>query len=242
MQLLSIYVSEGGIFPSRLFYAKTPQKPLAGVRLGVKGNFDVRGLKTSNGNRVLPCCESYGRRCVELDRRGTSGGRADEDESVGQRRESHRQLGATMRRSTLEATVMGPPPVRLLAKGLFGNRPSRYFWSRNWPVVKLTGIGHGLASLEDATPLAPEFDTAGLLARDPRLWPTAAKALYGTNMTMTDSYSSGILTAGFPSKAKPDLDALLLGFLEMLTNVLSAAVDTFNVTTAWATSHPNGPP
>ena len=38
--------------PSRLYYTKTPEKPLAGVRMGVKDIFDVRGLKTSNGNRA----------------------------------------------------------------------------------------------------------------------------------------------------------------------------------------------
>lgn len=38
--------------PSRLYYTKTSDKPLAGVRLGVKDIYDVAGLKTSNGNRA----------------------------------------------------------------------------------------------------------------------------------------------------------------------------------------------
>lgn len=38
--------------PSRLSYAKTEEKPLAGVRLGVKDIYDVAGMKTSNGNRA----------------------------------------------------------------------------------------------------------------------------------------------------------------------------------------------
>lgn len=38
--------------PSRLYYTKTADKPLAGVRLGVKDIFDIKGLKTSNGNRA----------------------------------------------------------------------------------------------------------------------------------------------------------------------------------------------
>lgn len=38
--------------PSRLSFSKTPEKPLAGVRLGVKDIFDIAGLKTSNGNRA----------------------------------------------------------------------------------------------------------------------------------------------------------------------------------------------
>lgn len=38
--------------PSRLYFTKTADKPLAGVRLGVKDIFDIKGLKTSNGNRA----------------------------------------------------------------------------------------------------------------------------------------------------------------------------------------------
>lgn len=38
--------------PSRLSYTKTPEKPLAGVRLGVKDIYDVAGMKTGNGNRA----------------------------------------------------------------------------------------------------------------------------------------------------------------------------------------------
>lgn len=37
---------------SRLYFAKTADKPLAGVRFGIKDIFDVKGLKTSNGNRA----------------------------------------------------------------------------------------------------------------------------------------------------------------------------------------------
>jgi Asp-tRNA(Asn)/Glu-tRNA(Gln) amidotransferase A subunit family amidase len=38
--------------PSRLLFTKSADKPLAGVRLGVKDIFNVAGLKTSNGNRA----------------------------------------------------------------------------------------------------------------------------------------------------------------------------------------------
>lgn len=38
--------------PSRLYYTKTAEKPLAGVRLGVKDIFDIAGVKTSLGNRA----------------------------------------------------------------------------------------------------------------------------------------------------------------------------------------------
>jgi hypothetical protein len=38
--------------PSRLYYTKTADKPLAGVRIGVKDLFDIAGLRKSNGNRA----------------------------------------------------------------------------------------------------------------------------------------------------------------------------------------------
>lgn len=39
--------------PSRLYYTKTANKPLAGVRLGVKDIYDIAGVKTSDGNRAV---------------------------------------------------------------------------------------------------------------------------------------------------------------------------------------------
>ncbi|CAN9468423.1 unnamed protein product [Alternaria alternata] len=38
--------------PSRLYFTKTAEKPLAGVRIGIKDIYDIKGLRTSNGNRA----------------------------------------------------------------------------------------------------------------------------------------------------------------------------------------------
>lgn len=38
--------------PSRLYFTKTSDKPLAGVRVGIKDIFDIKGIKTGNGNRA----------------------------------------------------------------------------------------------------------------------------------------------------------------------------------------------
>jgi hypothetical protein len=46
-------VSPGVAVPSRLYYAKTPDKPLAGVRTGIKDIYDIAGVRTSNGNRAF---------------------------------------------------------------------------------------------------------------------------------------------------------------------------------------------
>jgi Asp-tRNA(Asn)/Glu-tRNA(Gln) amidotransferase A subunit family amidase len=39
--------------PSRLYYAKSAAKPLAGVRLGIKDIYDVAGVKTGCGNSAF---------------------------------------------------------------------------------------------------------------------------------------------------------------------------------------------
>ncbi|KAJ5780122.1 hypothetical protein N7457_005282 [Penicillium paradoxum] len=39
--------------PSRLYYTPTSTKPLAGLRLGVKDIFHIKGLRTSGGNRAF---------------------------------------------------------------------------------------------------------------------------------------------------------------------------------------------
>jgi hypothetical protein len=38
--------------PSRLYFTKTVEKPLAGVRIGVKDIYQLAGVKNSNGNRA----------------------------------------------------------------------------------------------------------------------------------------------------------------------------------------------
>ena len=38
--------------PSRLYYTATAEKPLAGVRVGIKNIYDLEGVQTSDGNRA----------------------------------------------------------------------------------------------------------------------------------------------------------------------------------------------
>jgi hypothetical protein len=106
-------------------------------------------------------------------------------------------------------------------QGLFGNRPS-----------------HGLVSLDNVMPLAPELDTAGFLTRDPILWSTAAQVLYGTNITISNSYPTEILAVGFPVNATTDGDAILLSFLDAVATFVSANISVFNITATWAESKP----
>ncbi|KAJ6446974.1 glutamyl-tRNA(Gln) amidotransferase [Purpureocillium lavendulum] len=91
-------------------------------------------------------------------------------------------------------------------------------------------------------PIAPELDTAGLFARDPRLWKAAAAALYRGNMAVVDRFPSSILTVGFPNDSKSELAYMLVEFLKSLSVLLRANTTAFNVTTAWAESYPASQP
>lgn len=42
--------------PSRLRYKRTADKPLAGMRVGVKDILDLKGVRTGNGNRAFAQC------------------------------------------------------------------------------------------------------------------------------------------------------------------------------------------
>ncbi|CAI7654638.1 unnamed protein product [Penicillium glandicola] len=46
-------MTKGVAVPSRLYYTPTSTKPLAGLRLGVKDIFHLKGLRTSGGNRAF---------------------------------------------------------------------------------------------------------------------------------------------------------------------------------------------
>ncbi|KAJ4315919.1 hypothetical protein N0V84_008126 [Fusarium piperis] len=90
-------------------------------------------------------------------------------------------------------------------------------------------------------PLSPQFDTAGLFARDPALWKTAAQALYGANINFTDTYPSNILTIGFQGEDKSELDIVLAQFLANLTAFLSAKASPFELDEHWNNTNPDAP-
>ncbi|KAG8624976.1 hypothetical protein KVT40_006727 [Elsinoe batatas] len=205
--------------PSRLYYAKTPAKPLAG-RLVDAGAIIVGKQKTSQfANSESPTADwvdylapfnprGDGYQIPSSSSSGAGAGPATYpwlDISIG---------------SDTGGSVRGPSQVQ----GLYGNRPS-----------------HDLVTLDGVMPLAPELDTPGFLTRDPILWSTASQVLYGSNITITRRYPAQILTTGFPlaSATSPSAQPQL-AFLRNLTTFLNATTSTFSTATAWTNSTPPG--
>ncbi len=91
-------------------------------------------------------------------------------------------------------------------------------------------------------PLSPEYDTAGLLARDPILWADTATVLYQLNISNSDIYPKHILAVGFPTGTNKKLDQMLQAFLHNMTDLLSASVSDFNLTERWAATNPTAEP
>ncbi|KAI4143390.1 MAG: hypothetical protein L6R39_004584 [Caloplaca ligustica] len=144
--------------PSRLYYTKTANKPLAGVRLGVKDIYDIAGVKTSDGNRAVygfyppktansvPVQRLIDAGAIIVGKMKTSqfanGEMATADwvdyhSPFNPRGDGYQDPSSS---SDTGGSIRGPSQVQ----GLFGNRPS-----------------HGLVDLTGVMPLAPELDTAG---------------------------------------------------------------------------------
>jgi hypothetical protein len=238
--------------PSRLYFTKTADKPLAGVRLGIKDIYDLAGLRTSNGNRAwyhfYPEANATGPAIQSLIDAGAvivgkmktsqfaNGEQATADwvdyhspfnprgdgyqdpssssSGPGAGAGAYEWLDLTIGSDT-GGSIRGPSEVQ----GLFGNRPS-----------------HGLVSLDNVMPLAPQLDTAGFLTRDPSIWSAAAKVLYGDNITFTNSYPSEILTIGFPTDAETDGNQILLDFVSTLSTFLSGNATSYDINADWLES------
>lgn len=244
--------------PSRLYFTKTADQPLAGVRVGIKDIYDIKGLRTSDGNRAwyffYPPAEFTAPPVQNLIDAGAiiigklltsqfaNGETATADwvdyhEAFNPRGDGYQDTSSSSSGagagtaaypwldismgSDTGGSIRGPSEVQ----GLFGNRPS-----------------HGLVSLDHVMPLSPPLDTSGLLARDPVLWRQAAQAVYGSNITISNSYPKFIKTLGFPTSASSIPNQILLNFLSQITSFLQANTSAYSVTSAFAQSYPSLPP
>jgi amidase len=180
----------------RVLRTGAPDGPLAGATLGVKDLFDLAGLVTGAGNPAYAATHERARRDAVavtrlVDAGATVVGKTVTDElawslaGVNRHHGAPRNVAAPGRRaggsSSGSAAAVAAAlvdlglgtdtggSIRVPAShcGIFGWRPT-----------------HGAVPSEGVVPLAPSFDTVGLLSRDPRLLRLGAEALLGTRATM----------------------------------------------------------
>ncbi|KAJ8115523.1 hypothetical protein OPT61_g2851 [Boeremia exigua] len=241
--------------PSRLYFEKTADKPLAGVRIGIKDIYDIKGLRTSNGNRawywLYPPANNTATPVQNLIDAGAI--------IVGKMITSQFANGETATADWVDFHASFNPrgdgyqdTSSSSAGG--GAGTAAYAWldvslgsdtggSVRGPsqVQGLYGNrpSHGLVALEHTMPLAPVLDTPGLLARDPLIWKAAAQAMYGSNITLTSAYPTSIKTLAWPTAATNVANGLLVDFLANVTDFLNANASAYNVTASWRTDNPS---
>ncbi|KAK7458257.1 hypothetical protein CaCOL14_006696 [Colletotrichum acutatum] len=249
--------------PSRLYSLSTrsPEKPLAGVRVGVKDIYDLAGVKKSNGNRAwyafYPPATSTAPSIQALLDAGAV--------VVGYQKPSQFANGETATADWVDYHSPFNP------RGDGYNDPSSsssgagasigsYEWldiavgsdtggSIRGPSAVQGLFGnrpsHGLVGLDGVMPLSPTLDTAGFLTRNPYIWDEANKALYGANYTSLVEtevevvYPKMVYTVDFPTDEGAAAQ-MLNQFAEDLGAFLGAKATALNLTSAWAETGPEG--
>jgi len=240
---------------SHLYYTKTAEKPLAGIRLGVKDIYDIAGVKTSDGNRAW-----YGLfppaavNSVAVQRLVDAGAII-----VGKMKTSQFANGETATADWVDYhSPFNPRGDGYQDPSSSSSGPGAGEGSYPWLDISLgsdTGgsirgpsqvqglfgnrPSHGLVPLTGVMPLAPQLDTAGFLTRDPAIWTAAAKVLYD-HLPFFSSYPKTLYTIGFPTTSDTEADSVLLSFLSKLEGFLSTNASPLNLSTLWASSKPVG--
>ena len=236
--------------PSRLYYTKTADKPLAGVRLGIKDIFDIAGVRKSNGNRAWyhlypPANETalvvqrlVNAGAVIVGKTKTSqfanGERptadwVDQLSPFNPRGDGYQDPG-----SSSSGSAAGAAAYEWLDLTLGSDTGDSIRAPCNVQGIYGNRPSHDLVELTGAMPLAPELDTPGLLTRDPLLWAEASKIMYAGNISFPSARPTRILTTNFPTNATSPSDTILRNFLSQVTDLLQANTTPIDLPTAWA--------
>ncbi|KAJ4181844.1 hypothetical protein NW755_010843 [Fusarium falciforme] len=256
--------SAGGLtiaIPSRLYFTPTPEKPLAGVRISVKDLYDLKGLKTSGGNRALYEISDIKNETAFAVQRLINAGAV----VIGKNKMSEFAFAGKYVTEHIDYLLPFNP------RGDGYNSPSdssggsaaavaSYDWldatmgsdtggSIRGPAA-VNGVHgnrptYGAVNLTGALPLSTAMDTSGILARDPLLWSKVNRVLYSE----TKEYRKYPKTIYLDPESKATISNLQDYFLEVseaaqnflnaLTKLLSAEVKTFSLDKAWEKSGPD---
>ncbi|KAL8383449.1 hypothetical protein RB595_010580 [Gaeumannomyces hyphopodioides] len=247
--------------PSRLYYTPTAKRPLAGVRVGIKDIFALRGVKNSCGSRAWH--ELYG----AADRTASSMQRLVDAGAVivGQQKLSQFANGE---RPTVDWVDYHAPwnprgdgyqDPSSSSSGA-GAAMASYPWldlsvgsdtggSIRGPAAAAGVFGnrptHGLVGLDGVLPLSPALDTAGFLLRDARLWDAANRALFADNYTSLVAagrarYPRKIYTLGLPAANSTSQGAVLVhGFVRRLRHFVGCGrVEALGLADEWERTRP----
>jgi hypothetical protein len=243
--------------PSRLYFTRTKEKPLAGVRVGVKDLYDLKGVKSSRGNRawynLYPAANKTAPAIQNLIDAGAvivgtqklsqfaNGENPTADwvsylAPFNPRGDGYQ--GPSSSSSGAGASIASYPWLDLAVGSDTGG-------SIRGPAGVSGVFGnrptHGLVSLDNVMPLSPKMDTAGFLTRDPEIWGAAQAAMYKKNYTnfSKDSvkYPRTVYTAGLPANDTPE-GVILHQFANDLADFLETNLTEYNISEQWDSKGP----
>ncbi|PZD23651.1 GatA, Asp-tRNAAsnGlu-tRNAGln amidotransferase A subunit amidase [Pyrenophora tritici-repentis] len=243
--------------PSRLYFTKTAEKPLAGMRIGIKDIYDIKGLRTSNGNRAwywlyppanitAPAVQNLidagavivGKMITSQFANGeVTADWVDYHEAFNPRGDGYQDTS-----SSSSGGGAGTAAYSWLDISLGSDTGGSVRIPAQVQGLYGNRPSHGLVPLDHVMPLSPVLDTAGLLARNPHIWMEAAKAMYGPNITFTKDYPTSIQTLGWPTEADNVADQLLIDFLGNVTEFLGAKVTVYNISADFDAANPDVAP
>ncbi|KAJ6125743.1 hypothetical protein N7523_003363 [Penicillium sp. IBT 18751x] len=244
--------------PSRLYYTPTLDKPLAGLRLGVKDIFHLKGLRTSGGNRAFH--DLYAPR-----------------NATGSALQRLIDMGAVIvgKMGTVQFANGDNPTADWVdfhcpfnprgdgyqAPGGSSSGPGAGMGSYDWLDIAvgsdtggsmrspggMQGLyanrpSTGAVDLDEVLPLCDAMDTAGVFARNAETWHTVIHAWY-QNFTDYQRYPKRIYYAdsSFPN-VSTDAGALLENFVVKLEKFLGTKREHVDIATHWENTHPSDAP
>ncbi|KAI6841188.1 amidase signature enzyme [Hortaea werneckii] len=247
---------------SRLYSTISPEKPLAGLRLGVKDIYHVKGIKTSGGNRAYfylyeaqnataPAVQRLiDQGAILVGKMGTvqfANGDSPTADWVdlhcpfNPRADGYQDPSGS---STGPGAGIGAYDWLDIAVG------SDTGGSMRGPAGAQGIYGNrpstGAISMDHVIPLTPTLDTAGVFARSASLWSTVAHAWY---LDFSDEYPAyprqiyfSADNSGYGTSDSSGAMELVNGFVQELEDFLNANRTQVDVTQRWGSTHPSDSP
>ncbi|KAI5305752.1 hypothetical protein KEM56_003431 [Ascosphaera pollenicola] len=241
--------------PSRLYFTKTAEKPLAGVRFGIKDIYDIAGVKTSCCNRAY--YELYPKKnttAPSIQRLIDAGAVI-----VGKMKTSQFANSEAATADWVDYHApFNPRGDGYQDPSSSSAGPGAGCGAYDWLDITVgsdTGGSirnpaqvngcfgnrptHDLVSLDSVMPMSPALDTPGFLTRDPYLWHEAAKVMYETNITDDfKAFPKRLYTISFPETPSSEAEEILVDFANKVQSFLKGNLTKFNISSVWAANPP----